>query len=75
MVISKYSLIGAILQYHPETISVFNEMGLGCVRCPSSARETLEQACGVHGMDLDTVIEKLNSAIVNSWNIQIRDTH
>ncbi len=40
MVISKYTLIGAILQYHPETISAFNEMGLGCVRCPSSARET-----------------------------------
>ncbi|MCI9078753.1 MAG: DUF1858 domain-containing protein [Lachnospiraceae bacterium] len=66
MVISKYSLIGAILQYHPETISAFSEMGLGCVRCPSSARETLEQACNVHGMDLDAVIEKLNSAIVNS---------
>lgn len=66
MVISKYTLIGAILQYHPETISAFNEMGLGCAICPSSARETLEQACNVHGMDLDSVIEKLNSAIVNS---------
>ncbi len=66
MIISKYTLIGAILQYHPETISAFNEMGLGCVRCPSSARETLEQACNVHGMDLDSVIEKLNSAIINS---------
>ncbi len=65
MVISKYSLIGAILQYHPETISIFNEMGLGCARCHSSARETLEQACNVHGIDLDTVIEKLNSTIVN----------
>ena len=66
MVISKYSLIGAILQYHPETIEAFNEMGLGCARCPSSARETLEQACNVHGIDLEAVIEKLNSAIVNS---------
>ncbi len=63
MVISKYSLVGAILQYHPETIKVFNEMGLSCARCPSSARETLEQACGVHGIDLDAVIEKLNSVI------------
>ena len=65
MVISKYSLIGAILQYHPETIKVFNEMGLGCVGCPSSARETLEQACDVHGIDLDAAVDKLNSAIVN----------
>ena len=63
MVISKYSLIGAILQYHPETIEVFNEMGLSCARCPSSARETLEQACNVHGLDLDTAIGKLNSVL------------
>lgn len=63
MVITKYSLIGAILQYHPETIDVFNEMGLSCARCPSSARETLEQACNVHGIDLDTAIGKLNSAL------------
>lgn len=63
MVISKYSLIGAILQYHPETVEAFNEMGLGCIRCPSSARETLEQACNIHGIDLDTAIEKLNSFI------------
>lgn len=65
MVISKYSLIGAILQYHPETIKVFNEIGLGCARCPSSARETLEQACNIHGTDLDTVIEKLNSVLAD----------
>lgn len=63
MVISKYSLIGAILQYCPETIEVFNEMGLSCARCPSSARETLEQACNVHGLDLDTAIGKLNSVL------------
>lgn len=63
MVITKYSLIGAILQYHPETIEVFNEMGLSCARCPSSARETLEQACNVHGIDLDTAIGKLNSVL------------
>lgn len=65
MVISKYSLVGAILQYHPESIKAFNEMGLGCASCPSSARETLEQACKVHGIDLDNVIEVLNSAITN----------
>jgi len=65
MVISKYSLAGAVLKYHPETAAVFNEMGLGCTRCPSSARETLEQACNVHGIDIDILIEKLNSVIAN----------
>lgn len=65
MVISKYSLIGAILKYHPETTEVFDRMGLKCVKCPSSARETLEQACNVHGIDLDTITRELNSVIVN----------
>ena len=60
MVISKYSLIGTILQYSPESIEVFKEMGMHCISCPSSARETLEQACSVHDVDLELMLEKLN---------------
>lgn len=63
MVISKYSLIGAILRYHPETLEVFKEMGMHCISCPSSARETLEQACNVHGVDIDVMLEKLNLCV------------
>lgn len=61
MVISKYSLIGTILQYNPAAAEVFNEMGMQCISCPSSARETLEQACRVHDVDLEHIIERLNS--------------
>ena len=58
MGVTKYSLIGALLSYHPETVEVFEEIGLQCVKCPSSARETVEQACNVHGIDVDELIEK-----------------
>lgn len=61
MVISKYSLIGTILQYSPESMEIFKEMGMNCISCPSSARETLEQACNVHGVDLELMLEKLNN--------------
>ncbi len=63
MVITKYSLIGTVLSYYPQTAKDFEDMGLGCVRCPSSARETLEQACNVHGIDLEQMIEKLDKRV------------
>ena len=51
------------MSYHPETVEVFEEIGLQCVKCPSSARETVEQACNVHGIDVDELIEKLDNKI------------
>ena len=33
MVVTKYSLIGAILQYYPSAEQCFNEMGMHCVSC------------------------------------------
>ena len=45
MVITKYSLIGAILQYHPSAVQCFDEMGMHCAACHMSPKETLEQAC------------------------------
>ena len=45
MVVTKYSLIGAVLQAYPSAEKCFNEMGMHCVSCHMSPRETLEQAC------------------------------
>ena len=56
MVVTKYSLIGAVLKFHPETEEDFKEMGMHCISCPSSARETIEQACAVHGIDADKLL-------------------
>ena len=56
MTITKYSLIGTVLAYYPETKEDFEAMGMHCISCPSSARETIEQACRVHGVDLDAMI-------------------
>ncbi len=37
--------------------------GLGCVMCPSSQMESLEEASLVHGMDVNVLVSALNSAI------------
>lgn len=63
MVITKYSLIGAILQYYPSAAECFNEMGMHCVSCHLSPRETLEQACAAHQCNLEEMIEKLDRHI------------
>ncbi len=39
----------------------FLEMGMHCLGCPASRGETLEQACMVHGVDPEDLIEKLNA--------------
>lgn len=63
MVITKYSLLGAILQCYPSANECLSEMGLHCVSCHMSPRETLEQACMVHGIDVDEMVQRLDSFI------------
>lgn len=60
MVVTKYSLIGAVLQCYPSAEECLNEMGMHCVSCHMSPKETLEQACMVHGIDVDELVEKLD---------------
>ncbi|BBF42178.1 hydroxylamine reductase [Lachnospiraceae bacterium KM106-2] len=63
MVISKYSLIGAILQTYPEAETCFNDMGMHCMSCHMSPRETLEQACMTHGYQVEELVQKLDAFI------------
>lgn len=66
MIITKYSLIGAILQSYPSAEQCFKEMGMNCLSCHMSPRETLEQASMVHGIEVDTLIQKLDEQINGS---------
>lgn len=52
--------IGEILSMKPEAADILMEFGMGCLGCPSATMETLEQACFVHGIDVEKVLEKLN---------------
>lgn len=36
--------------------------GLGCVGCPSAQAETIEEACDVHGINVDELVKELNEA-------------
>jgi hybrid cluster-associated redox disulfide protein len=53
-------LIGDILRKHPESAYVLMNCGMGCISCPASQRESLDEACMVHGIDSGEVIKYLN---------------
>ncbi len=58
--ITKDTIIGDILDLDDSTAPSFLEMGMHCLGCPSARGETLEQACAVHGVDPNEMVEKLN---------------
>ena len=61
--ITKDTIIGDILDIAPETAPVFLSIGMHCLGCPSSRGETVEQACMVHGVDVDDLLAKVNAMI------------
>lgn len=61
MKFSKDTKIGEILEVAPEKAEVLLEIGMHCLGCPASQMETIEEACMVHGVDVNEVVEKLNA--------------
>ncbi|MFS8541122.1 MAG: DUF1858 domain-containing protein [Tissierellales bacterium] len=62
MEITKDTLIGEIVRNKPEAIDTLLRFGLGCIGCPASQMESLEEAAMVHGIDLDELLEALKNA-------------
>ena len=58
--VTKDTIIGDILDMDESTAPFFLEMGMHCLGCPSARGETLEQACAVHGVSADGLVEKIN---------------
>ncbi len=59
--ITKETLIGEILQTKPEAAEILMAAGMHCLGCPASAGESLEEACLVHGIDVEDILEKINA--------------
>lgn len=60
LTVTKDTLIGEILNADPTTAPYFLDMGMHCLGCPSSTAESLEEACMVHGVQVEELIGKLN---------------
>lgn len=60
MKIDKDIKIGELLEMAPEKAEILLDAGMHCLGCPASQAETLEEACEVHGINVDELVEKLN---------------
>ena len=60
-VYTKNMTLGEIMADDEENAIVLLGFGMHCCGCPMSQMETLEEACVVHGVDLDFVLERLNT--------------
>ena len=58
--VTKEMLIGEIVAKGDQYIEVLLGAGMHCLGCPASAGESLEEACAVHGIDVDDLVAKLN---------------
>lgn len=61
--ITKDTVIGDILDIAPQTAPLFTAIGMYCLGCPASRGETVEEACMVHGIDADELLEELNRQV------------
>ena len=58
---TKDTIITEVLNTAPEAAPLFFSIGMHCLGCAMSKGETLEEACAVHGVDIDEFLEKLNN--------------
>ena len=61
--ITKDTIIGDILDIAPETAPIFLSIGMHCLGCPSSRGETVEQACMVHGVEVEELLATINASV------------
>lgn len=60
MKIEKSTKIGELLEMAPEKAEILLNAGMHCLGCPASQGETIEEACMVHGIDVEELLQQLN---------------
>ncbi len=61
--INKNTLVGEIVNQYPQTVDILMNAGMHCLGCPASQAESIADACTVHGIDAQPVIDALNAKI------------
>ena len=63
MKITKKTKIGELLSDDPKNAELLMGAGMGCIHCPMSQMESIEEGCAAHGMSkkqIEKLIEELN---------------
>lgn len=65
MEITKETTMGQMLEYDMGIAYVLMQSGMHCVGCPSSIGESLEEACMVHGLDVNVVLKSIQEYLAS----------
>lgn len=60
MAVTKETLIGEALRIDEGIAPILMGIGMHCLGCPASQGESLADACMVHGVDPDELVNKIN---------------
>jgi hybrid cluster-associated redox disulfide protein len=63
--VTKDTIIMDALKMDPGTAEFFLAIGMHCLGCPSASGESIEQACMVHGVDADELVDKINEYLAS----------
>ena len=55
--------ISEIIAEYPEAVEVLMAIGMHCIGCFASSMESLEDACMVHELDAEQIVEAVNVVI------------
>ncbi len=58
--IEKTMTIGKLLEENPDKADILLEAGMHCLGCLVAQDETIEEACEVHGIDVEELVKELN---------------
>lgn len=63
--ITKEITMGELLSIDRGVAVVLMNAGMHCIGCPSSIGESLEEACMVHGIEVDELLKNINEYFAN----------
>ena len=58
--VTKDMVVGEIISKYPDAAFALMQCGMGCISCPASQAESLQDASMVHGMNADEVADYVN---------------
>ncbi|MCR4688121.1 MAG: DUF1858 domain-containing protein [Saccharofermentans sp.] len=61
MVVTKDTIIGDLVNLDEGIAPLLMSAGLHCLGCALASGESVEEACIVHGLDCDALVEELNN--------------
>ena len=63
--VTKDMIIGDMLAQDMSIAAILMNAGMHCIGCASSQGESLEEACLVHGMNVDEVVADINTYLAS----------